>query len=429
MTDITSANWEPDDMESLIHILASADMYEIDGIISTTGWSLDGSSPLQTYHINDVINAYAKDLPNLMKRSGQTGFLADETHQRIGYWPSPDHLRSLVKEGLDVRGMGAVGAGKDSAGSNQVVNVVDQADSRPVWMTFWGSGNTLAQALWHVQNTRSAADLSAFISKIRVYAITDQDRGYTGEGYSNSSQYWMRKTFPNLFYIWSETAWGEYGSQIKSNYWSQYTSRIQGRGALGGMYPTWKYIVEGDSPSWLQLWPGLNDPNDPSQYGFGGRFVYGTGPDGQTKAYVDNAGDAANQSRAAVDRTLQDQTNNFISRIDWAANGSGNRNPDVVVNGDNGYAPTIVNATAGSTVTLSADGTTDPDGNSVAYDWTHDTGSGYSGNVNLTGANNRSVSVQIPSNAGGQTIDIVLRAVDNGSPALATYHRVLIRVG
>lgn len=42
MSDITSADWEPDDLQSFIHLLVSADMFEIEGIISTTGWSLGG---------------------------------------------------------------------------------------------------------------------------------------------------------------------------------------------------------------------------------------------------------------------------------------------------------------------------------------------------------------------------------------------------
>ncbi|MBB2747345.1 UNVERIFIED_ORG: hypothetical protein FHR35_007224 [Microbispora rosea subsp. rosea] len=428
MTDITSANWEPDDMESFIHLLSSADMFEIEGLISTTGWSLDGSSPLQTYHLNDVIDAYERDLPKLMKRSGQTGFMADESRQPIGYWPSPAYLRSLVKEGQPDRGMDAVGDGKSSPGSQQVIKVVDDSDPRPVWVTFWGGGNTLAQAIWDVRKTRSADQLNTFMSKVRVHAITDQDRGYDGEGYANSAQFWMRKNFKNLFYIWSESAWGEYGSKIKSTYWSQYTSKIQGHGALGGMYPTWKYIVEGDTPSWLYLWPGLNDPQDPSQASFGGRFVYGTGPDGQTQAYLDNSGDAANKSRAAVDSHLQDTVNDFISRIGWATNGTGNRNPRLVVTGNSGYAPVVVNVSAGATVSVSAAGSGDPDGNSISYGWSQDTGAGYAGAVSITGATSQTATVQVPSAAAGKDIHIVLRAADNGSPSLASYRRVVLHV-
>ncbi len=61
LTDIST--WEPDDHESLIRLMVHADMFEIEGIVVTTGWSMD-----------NVIDAYEKDLPNLLKRSNQSGF-------------------------------------------------------------------------------------------------------------------------------------------------------------------------------------------------------------------------------------------------------------------------------------------------------------------------------------------------------------------
>ena len=74
-------------------------------------------------------------------------------------------------------GMLGVGKGKDSAGSNHIIDVVDRSDDRPVWVTAWGGANCLAQALWKVRQTRSPSELDKFISKIRVYTISDQDDG------------------------------------------------------------------------------------------------------------------------------------------------------------------------------------------------------------------------------------------------------------
>ena len=39
LTDIST--WEPDDHESLIRLLVHADLFEIEGIVVTTGWSMD----------------------------------------------------------------------------------------------------------------------------------------------------------------------------------------------------------------------------------------------------------------------------------------------------------------------------------------------------------------------------------------------------
>ena len=89
--------------------------------------------------------------------------------------------------------MGAVGKGKDSEGSEWIIKVLDKDDSRPVWIPVWGGANCLAQALWKVQMTRSPEEVKKFVSKIRMYTISDQDD--TGP--------WIRKTFPDLFYVGS----------------------------------------------------------------------------------------------------------------------------------------------------------------------------------------------------------------------------------
>ena len=74
------------------------------------------------------------------------------------------------------RGAEHVGEGNDSPGSKLIIDLADEDDDRPVWITVWGGGNTLAQAIWRVQKDRSEAELKAFLRKLRVYTITDQDR-------------------------------------------------------------------------------------------------------------------------------------------------------------------------------------------------------------------------------------------------------------
>jgi hypothetical protein len=69
-----------------------------------------------------------------------------------------------------------------------LINAVDKDDSRPLWVTAWGGPNVLAQALWKVQETRSKEELNEFVSKVRVYTISDQD----------DSGPWMRKEFPEI---------------------------------------------------------------------------------------------------------------------------------------------------------------------------------------------------------------------------------------
>ena len=87
--------------------------------------------------------------------------------------------------------MEGVGEGKDSEGSNWIVNVLEKNDDRPLWVSVWGGPNTLAQALWKIKNTKPAAEAERLYKKLRVYTISDQD----------DSGPWIRKNFPDIFFI------------------------------------------------------------------------------------------------------------------------------------------------------------------------------------------------------------------------------------
>ena len=111
-----------------------------------------------------VIDAYEKDLPNLLKRSNQTGFEHDNDRQEIGYWPSAQYLRDRTMFGSMRMGMSFVGAENNSDGSDLIIKLADEDDDRPIWVTFWGGGNTLAQSIWQVQQTRSEVGTKNFLA-------------------------------------------------------------------------------------------------------------------------------------------------------------------------------------------------------------------------------------------------------------------------
>ena len=58
-------------------------------------------------------------------------------------------------------------------------------------IAIWGGQTDLAQALWRVKQDRGTAGLAAFVRKLRVYDIGDQDRIAD----------WMRAEFPGMHYI------------------------------------------------------------------------------------------------------------------------------------------------------------------------------------------------------------------------------------
>src|SRR5262249_50068866 len=114
LTDISPATHEPDDMESMIRLMAYADQFEIEGLVASTGWSLDGSKGEPWLDlIHDVINAYEKDLPNLRKRTNQQGHLPEESGQKIGYWPSAKYLHARTVMGSKRRGYSFIGKDND----------------------------------------------------------------------------------------------------------------------------------------------------------------------------------------------------------------------------------------------------------------------------------------------------------------------------
>ena len=98
-TDIAPADVEPDDMESMVHLMAYADMFEIEALITSVGWNCDPYPIAWSLYMYRVMGAYATDVKNLMKRSGQKEFLTMEQEnacQRIGYWPSAEYVTSRV---------------------------------------------------------------------------------------------------------------------------------------------------------------------------------------------------------------------------------------------------------------------------------------------------------------------------------------------
>ncbi|MBN2196947.1 MAG: hypothetical protein JW751_29350 [Polyangiaceae bacterium] len=113
--------------------------------------------------------------------------------------------------------------------------------------------------------------------------------------------------------------------------------------------------------------------------------------------------------------------------MDWSITsdfGGANHHPIAVVNGDTGRGYVRVSAASGSSLQLSAAGSSDPDGDSLSYSWwIFDEPS--SGSGSLQNATSQSATVSVSS---GSEIHVVLEVVDNGSPNLTAYRRVIINV-
>ncbi|MDX1641793.1 MAG: DUF1593 domain-containing protein, partial [Balneolaceae bacterium] len=255
LTDIEA---DPDDSQSLVRLLLYSNEIDIEGIIATTSTHQRDRVVPKTLH--RIIESYGKVQPNLVKH--KEGF------------PSEEELHDLVKQGLPVYGMEGVGEGRDSEGSEWIIEALEKDDPRPLWISVWGGPNTLAQALWKIRETRLESDVGRLIEKLRVYTISDQD----------TSAPWMRREFPNLFYIVSPGSYftGTWiainrpfegaNNEVISNEWIAENIQ-QSHGPLGLEYPDVAYGMEGDTPAYLSLIPnGLNDAEHPNVGGWGGRY-------------------------------------------------------------------------------------------------------------------------------------------------------------
>lgn len=211
----------------------------------------------------------------------------------------------------------------------------------------------------------------------------------------------------------------------------------------------------------------------PTYGGWGGRYVWRR-PSGEPRAFWTQGGDSypgRESSRDTVTGTdgrtyTSDQAtiwrwrtafqHDFAARMQWtiAPPGAANYNPDAVVNGTKGKAPLMVEAVVGAPVTLNATGSTDPDGNMLSYRWFFypEAGGGTPG-APLVLAGERLLSPARPGTDGLPTVrdrvtlsatsgttttvtphiaglaHVILEVTDNGTPALTSYRRVILRIG
>ena len=232
---------DPDDFQSMVHLLVYADVLDIEGLIASpygAGRATD---------IHAVIDAYEKDYPNLRSYSKD--------------YPAPAVLRSITRQG-ELQRAPYSGVREATEGSRWIVECARRQDARPLHVLVWGGLEDLAQALH---------DAPEILPKLRVYWIGGPNKKWAPDAY----QYLVQQ-HPTLWIIESNSTYrGWFTGGNQSGEWgnkSFVARHVEGHGALGRLFVEHKADLKmGDTPSVAWLLHG--DPSQPSRAGWGGRFV------------------------------------------------------------------------------------------------------------------------------------------------------------
>lgn len=234
---------DPDDIQSMIHYLLYADVFNTEGLISSPSGGRG-----TTKDIFKVIDLYEKDYENLLSYSDK--------------YPTPDALRAMTKQGADKRAPGK-GYREASEGSEWIIKCAHKQDERPLYILVWASLEDVGQALH---------DDPSILDKIRVYYIGGPNKKWGADAYD-----YIEQNFPDLWIVENNSTYrGWYAGGVKDHELLNenfFEYQLKSHGALANFFSKNSYegrIKMGDTPSVGFMLYG--NPGDPEHGGWGGRF-------------------------------------------------------------------------------------------------------------------------------------------------------------
>jgi hypothetical protein len=393
---------DPDDEGSLVRFFLYLNEWDVEAIIATRAAAQSRLGISGKQRILQYVDDYATVYPNL--RVHATGF------------PEPEQIRRRVfscAEGIEAR--------------DAVLAILDRDDPRPVWYLNWGTNEednvptALRQALDLAQARRTPAEYRRLTSQLRYTEVYWQD--HLGP-HRNALTFFMETFFPVMdggrwYHRWAPLTKDAGGFDVERDIKSNH-------GALTANYTI---VKEGDTPTFMHLIPnGLGDPHRPQWGGWSGRYGFNA----ELNAWWCDQRDTWSGSTSR-DNTLARWAahiqNDFRARAEWcirARKSEANHAPVPVLQGDDSWDVLFLDVPAGKPVDLLAKGSSDPDGESLRFEWIHYREAGsYDGAIAIE-AEGVNARMEIPVEAKGQTIHIVLQVTDSGSPPLTRYRRAIL---
>jgi hypothetical protein len=233
---------DPDDYQSMAHVLLYGDVLEIEGLVSSP-FEQEGKGK-----ILEVIGAYEKDFSNLRTYSER--------------YPTPAALRAITRQG-GIHPAPYSGLRGTTEGSDWIVRCARRDDPRPLHVLVWGALEDVAQAL------HDAPDI---LPKLRVYYIAGPNKKWGPDAYQ-----YVASRHPELWIIETNSTYrGYFAGGNQEGDWSNagFVKRhVAGKGALGTYFAEHLggVIKMGDTPSVNWLLRGT--PGEPSWPNWGGQFV------------------------------------------------------------------------------------------------------------------------------------------------------------
>ncbi len=454
---MVTSDGEIDDECSLVRFLLYSNEWDVEGIItSSSQYHWKGHRWAGDDWAEPYLDAYEKVFPNLLKHDKN--------------YPTPSYLKSVTL-------LGNVSAEGEmdfiTPGSRHIVKtLLDTSDDNPIWLQAWGGTNTIARALKTIEEDHPEK-MEYVANKLRFFFIWEQDPTYQ----SYILPHWGKYNIPTIIcdqfwaiaYQWDKIIPNDKIKYFKADW--LHTNILEGHGALCNLYQAYKggddnegwsagspkqkgaFRSEGDSPAFIHMInTGLRSLESPDYGGWGGRYINVRGntwldpvpiaeykyPKGRWytktawgRSYMRDVYPDKQDSMKAyfkpITRWVDALQNDFAARADWCIKSYKEANhPPIVKLRQN----LDLNAKPGATISLNADGTYDPDGDEIQFNWWYyGDASDYKDEVKIRNASSRNITLKIPDNISKeQDLHIICEVKDRGTPRLTRYKRIIIKV-